>query len=181
MRELVREQRPVVGLLARAEDDVVADGVGACADRLCRVSGVRVGVNAHGGEIVAEPRLEIGAARRIERPAWHAQHVMHDPRRFADRRRRPLDALALQPFLLLAAGTFATEPERRQRGSGGRRRGHAHHPFGHPVRLPLPRVIDRAHDEFRLQGMRQRARRQVGCKDRAATEVPGGAAHLRRR
>lgn len=62
----------------RGEHHVVADGVGQGIHRL---SGRRIGMNAHAAEIRAEPRFHGGAGGGVERFARLVQYVIDAGRR----------------------------------------------------------------------------------------------------
>jgi hypothetical protein len=78
VRELVAQQltaAPRAGRVAAgAEDDVVADRVGAGAGGARRRRGAGVVVDAYVAQVAAEPRLHVGACGRLERAAGGAQH-----------------------------------------------------------------------------------------------------------
>jgi len=71
VRELVRDQSLALRarrlILARAEEEVVAHGEGARAERGRRAGGAFTGVHTHRAEVVAEARLESRAERLGQR------------------------------------------------------------------------------------------------------------------
>ena len=67
-------RRPTVGL----EHDVVAHGVGLRSDRTGRLRGLRVGVDPHGGEVVAQADFHEPPGRRVERLASTRAHDVLD-------------------------------------------------------------------------------------------------------
>jgi hypothetical protein len=84
VRQLVRQQPPprrcLGAIAARAEDDVAPAGERECGGLPRRVRRGAVRVYADVAEAMAEPRLEVGARRRIERPPLRSRRPLHRAR-----------------------------------------------------------------------------------------------------
>ena len=155
MGQFMGNQRP--SRLARGcvgpgcEHQICPHGIGPRAHVLRRSRGVCIAVNAHGGEIRAEPRLEEAAQRRIQRPPWCCQRRLHAGRRRALLHRVRGFGLHL---LLLARRACPADPRRRVRDHGRLR--HPHHLRRHRIGLMLQRIIHRADGQLRLQPPQRR-------------------------
>src|ERR1044072_5994436 len=99
VRQLVCQQPLAVfrrrAVLTAPEDDVTADGEGTRIHRPCKVTGVAVGMDAHGVEVVTDLRFHTGPHRGRKRGpiAWQPSdalfHWTVDRRRITGRRPRP--------------------------------------------------------------------------------------------
>ena len=166
--------------MARAEQDVVADGKCPCVQRPSRERGRLIGMNPDAAEILTETRLHESSRRRVERHPGRCQGAAEKcgkiaaavgrraverslyggrPGRGARCRRtsriRRTGLVLVERFFLLAGGAFSAYL-RRGGGEGRVGGGHAHDLVGDAVGLVFERIVDRPDNEFRLNDPRQR-------------------------
>jgi hypothetical protein len=96
-------------VLARAEDEVVADSISQRVYCTGRFRSLVVRMNPYLAEVVPEARLHEGTRRRVERLARRPQHFVHDWRhggRTGGAARPPMQAQAV--LLAVLALSFQT-------------------------------------------------------------------------
>jgi hypothetical protein len=134
---------------------------------LCRSPRRFVDVNAHGGEVTAEPRLEETTNTVAQWRARSAQRGVDRCGRLASAIAATRKRLALHLFGFLAGSTSTTEL-RGATGYRSRRRCHAHDPISDLVGLTLQWIVYRADLKFRLHA---RWHRRQAVQDRLVAKA----------